>query len=45
MPAHKILFVIPPYLGDKIEAIRPGKLISFFAFPYGVGEDSFADGG
>jgi len=36
MPAHKILFVVPPYLGDKIEAIRPGKLRSFFAFPYGV---------
>jgi len=36
MPAYKILFVIPPYLGDKIEAIRPGKLRSFFAFPYGV---------
>jgi len=36
MPAHKILFAIPPYLGDKIEAIRPGKLRSFFAFPYGV---------
>ena len=34
--AHKILFVIPPYLGDQIEAIRPGKLRSFFAFPYGV---------
>jgi anaerobic magnesium-protoporphyrin IX monomethyl ester cyclase len=36
MPAYKILFAIPPYLGDKIEAIRPGKLRSFFAFPYGV---------
>jgi anaerobic magnesium-protoporphyrin IX monomethyl ester cyclase len=36
MSAHKILFAIPPYLGDKIEAIRPGKLRSFFAFPYGV---------
>ena len=36
MPAHKILFVIPPYLGDKIDAIRPAKLRSFFAFPYGV---------
>ncbi len=36
MPAYKVLFVIPPYLGDKIEAIRPGKLRSFFAFPYGV---------
>jgi radical SAM superfamily enzyme YgiQ (UPF0313 family) len=36
MPAYKILFVIPPYLGDKVEAIRPTKLRSFFAFPYGV---------
>ena len=36
MPAYKVLFAIPPYLGDKIEAIRPGKLRSFFAFPYGV---------
>src|SRR5450759_3885474 len=36
MPAYKILFAIPPYLGDKIEAIRPGKLRSFFAFPHGV---------
>jgi anaerobic magnesium-protoporphyrin IX monomethyl ester cyclase len=36
MRAHKILFAIPPYLGDQIEAIRPGKLRSFFAFPYGV---------
>jgi len=36
MCAKKILFAIPPYLGDKIEAIRPGKLRSFFAFPYGV---------
>ena len=36
MPAYKIMFVIPPYLGDKVEAIRPTKLRSFFAFPYGV---------
>src|ERR1700753_1877452 len=36
MPAHKVLFAIPPYLRDKIAAIRPGKLRSFFAFPYGV---------
>lgn len=36
MPAHKVLFVIPPYLGDKVEAIRPTKLRSFVAFPYGV---------
>ncbi|MBV8790454.1 MAG: hypothetical protein JO237_00220, partial [Pseudolabrys sp.] len=36
MPAHKVLFVIPPYLGDKVEAIRPTKLRSFLAFPYGV---------
>jgi anaerobic magnesium-protoporphyrin IX monomethyl ester cyclase len=36
MPAYKIMFVIPPYLGDKIEAIKPTKLRSFFAFPYGV---------
>ena len=36
MRAHKVLFAIPPYLGDQIEAIRPGKLRSFFAFPYGV---------
>jgi radical SAM superfamily enzyme YgiQ (UPF0313 family) len=36
MPAYKVLFVIPPYLGDKVEAIRPTKLRSFFAFPYGV---------
>ena len=36
MPSYKILFVIPPYLGDKVEAIRPTKLRSFFAFPYGV---------
>jgi len=36
MPAHKILFVIPPYLGDRVEAIRPTKLRSFLAFPYGV---------
>ena len=36
MPAYKIVFVIPPYLGDKVEAIRPTKLRSFFAFPYGV---------
>ena len=36
MPAYKILFVIPPYLGDKVDAIRPTKLRSFFAFPYGV---------
>ena len=36
MRAYKILFVIPPYLGDKVEAIRPTKLRSFFAFPYGV---------
>jgi radical SAM superfamily enzyme YgiQ (UPF0313 family) len=36
MPAYKIIFVIPPYLGDRVEAIRPTKLRSFFAFPYGV---------
>jgi len=36
MPAYKIMFVIPPYLGDKVEAIRPTKLRSFLAFPYGV---------
>src|SRR6188508_849549 len=36
MPARKIIFVVPPYLGDKVEAIRPTKLRSFFAFPYGV---------
>ena len=36
MPVYKIMFVIPPYLGDKVEAIRPTKLRSFFAFPYGV---------
>jgi radical SAM superfamily enzyme YgiQ (UPF0313 family) len=36
MPAYKIMFVVPPYLGDKVEAIRPTKLRSFFAFPYGV---------
>lgn len=36
MPSYKIMFVIPPYLGDKVEAIRPTKLRSFFAFPYGV---------
>jgi radical SAM superfamily enzyme YgiQ (UPF0313 family) len=36
MPSYKIIFVIPPYLGDKVEAIRPTKLKSFFAFPYGV---------
>jgi radical SAM superfamily enzyme YgiQ (UPF0313 family) len=36
MPARKVLFVIPPYLGDKVEAIRPTKLRSFVAFPYGV---------
>ena len=36
MPARKIVFVVPPYLGDKVEAIRPTKLRSFFAFPYGV---------
>src|SRR6185295_14273565 len=36
MPARKIIFVIPPYLGDKVEAIRPTKLRSFLAFPYGV---------
>jgi len=36
MPAYKILFAVPPYLGDKVEAIRPTKLRSFFAFPYGV---------
>ncbi len=36
MPSYKILFVIPPYLADKAEAIRPTKLRSFFAFPYGV---------
>lgn len=36
MPAHRLLFVIPPYLGDKVEAIRPTKLRSFVAFPYGV---------
>lgn len=36
MPTHRILFVIPPYLGDRVEAIRPTKLRSFLAFPYGV---------
>jgi radical SAM superfamily enzyme YgiQ (UPF0313 family) len=36
MRAHKVLFVIPPYLGDKVDAIRPTKLRSFVAFPYGV---------
>lgn len=36
MSAHKVMFVVPPYLGDKVEAIRPTKLRSFFAFPYGV---------
>jgi radical SAM superfamily enzyme YgiQ (UPF0313 family) len=36
MPSYKIMFVVPPYLGDKVEAIRPTKLRSFFAFPYGV---------
>lgn len=36
MPAYKVLFVVPPYLGDKVDAIRPTKLRSFFAFPYGV---------
>jgi anaerobic magnesium-protoporphyrin IX monomethyl ester cyclase len=36
MPVYKIMFVIPPYLGDKVEAIRPTKLRSFLAFPYGV---------
>ena len=32
---YKIMFVIPR-IGDKVEAIRPTKLRSFFAFPYGV---------